>query len=156
MSFSWFSLCLQMRRVLAGAGGGRRGGNSPCHLRISYLGVKYTACTPWLAIHCSVEQLYGSLTAVGKDSERLSLIRCTAPLVAGDALVTCVIKVSLDFLAGKTCLPREWSSATELKPLKIWRLSWIFNCSQQKMLLVLSSQHTCMQIIKKLELSGIS
>ena len=47
------------------------------------------------------------------------LIRCAVPLGAGDTLATRVIRASLAFLAGKMCLPGEWSSATELKPLKI-------------------------------------
>lgn len=42
-----------------------------------------------------------------------------SPLVAGDTLVSSVIKGSLNFLAGKMCLPRDRSSATELKRLKI-------------------------------------
>lgn len=122
--FHDFSLCLHMRKCWQVLGR-RRGGISPCRWRIPSIRVKYTACTAWLAIpYCCGPVLWFSSSC--RKGQRLSLIRCTAPLV------TRVVKGSWDFLAGKACLPWEGSSVTELKPLKSWRLSWIFNCFPAK------------------------
>lgn len=127
--------------------GRRRGDNSPCHLRILYLGVKHSACTAWLAIPCFCRAtLWFSYSCwEGQWLTVSHLVYCPF----GCRRYTGYLCNQGVFGVSWRKNVRTWGVVFSYgaEPLKLWRLSWIFNCSQQKMFLELSCQHTRIQII---------